>query len=682
MTQRIEAAAFRPTEAAATRRGPWLTRHRILVGVGTLAGAAAIWFLWFIFTAKSVRFEGQPLPDAIGVEGGFAFHLGDTHLLRTGSYRISASHPGYQDVDFEIEVGSDRNQAFTIPMVRLPGRVAFEVDPPGATVAVRGTDVAARAAPFETLLPAGPQVAFISSERYQDATVAFEVEGMDRAQTVTATLAPNWGDVTLPTRPSGADVLVDGESIGVLTPGPAPIPAGQHRVSLKLAGFKTWTDILDVEAGEKRLLEPIFLEKADGLIAVTSTPAGASITVDGAYRGTTPLEAQVVPGRSLRVRAFKVGHTSQTRTVAVDSGATRGIAFKLEPLQGEIAIETQPEDAELWIDGELRGPAAGTVMLAAVPHDVEIRKGGYAGFRRTITPQPGFTQSLKVKLLTLQEARLEALKRVRETSEGHELVLLSPDSIRMGASRREPGRRSNEVLRDVRLTRLFYLGRHEVTNAQFRVFAPGHSSGAFQQTTLDADAQPVVGVSWQEAALYCNWLSKRDGLGAFYEVDLGKVVGFDPSALGYRLPTEAEWAWTARHVVGADKPLRYAWGDQLPPPDRHGNYADQSAAHSVARVVIGFNDNHIASAPVGTFPANAKGIHDIGGNVAEWINDYYSIPDAGDALNPFGPERGDYHVIRGASWQKGTVTDLRLSFRDYGADGRRDVGFRIARFAE
>ncbi|MCY4058892.1 MAG: SUMF1/EgtB/PvdO family nonheme iron enzyme, partial [Gammaproteobacteria bacterium] len=150
---------------------------------------------------------------------------------------------------------------------------------------------------------------------------------------------------------------------------------------------------------------------------------------------------------------------------------------------------------------------------------------------------------------------------------------------------------------------------------------------------------------------------------------------------GYRLPTEAEWAWSARHV-GAAKLLRFPWGDQLPPPDKHGNYADQSAAHTVGRIIFGYNDNYIASAPVGTFPPNNKGVYDLGGNVAEWVHDFYEIPDGSSVVDPLGPRQGDYHVIRGASWMHGTVSDLRLSGRDYGIDGRPDVGFRIARFAE
>ena len=147
------------------------------------------------------------------------------------------------------------------------------------------------------------------------------------------------------------------------------------------------------------------------------------------------------------------------------------------------------------------------------------------------------------------------------------------------------------------------------------------------------------------------------------------------------MPTEAEWAWTARHVEGSESLLRFPWGGALPPPDRHGNYADRAAAHLVGRIIFGYNDNHMVAAPVGTFAANSKGIDDLGGNVAEWTHDFYQHPvEAG--TGPLGPVEGEYHVIRGSSWMHGTTTDLRFSFRDYGADGRRDVGFRLARFAE
>ena len=679
--ERIAAAQFRPTEAVARQRAPLLTPRRVvLASVAVLAA----WCLWFIFTAKSVRFEALPADAAITIDGGFVFGLGEIQLLRQGDYRIRATASGYFDLERNVAVGAERNQTVQLELTRLPGRVSFDVDPQDATVTIAGNDDWRGQAPFQALLPAGKHVAQIDHARYQSATVAFEVEGMDRPQTVVATLARNWADVTIPSVPPGAEILVDDGETGVVTPGPAAILAGEHRVSLRLPGYRLWTDILFVEAGRDLALAPVELERAGGVVAVRSEPSGASITVDGSYRGVTPLRIDVVPDRSHEIHVFLVGHAPETRRVEVPSGSERTVALTLASLQGELAIETRPEDAELWIDGELRGPATGTVTLSAVAHDIEISKPGYASYRNRVTPQPGFTQSLKVRLLTLEEARLEALKQVRTTSQGHELVLLSPGTIRMGASRREPGRRANEVLRTARLTRLFYLSRHEVTNGQFRAFASGHSSGQFQNFELDEDSQPAVDVSWLEAALYCNWLSAEDGLDEFYEVKFGKVTGFNAAALGYRLPSEAEWAWTARSIADSAATLRFPWGDKLPPPDRHGNYADLAAGNAVVvgRTIFGYNDNHIVSAPVGTFTANARGVYDLGGNVSEWMHDFYEIPDGAETVDPLGPDQGEYHVIRGASWMHGTVTDLRLSYRDYGVEGRSDLGFRIARFAE
>ena len=675
---RIEAVQFQPTVTAVGRRSPFISVRRILV-VGGCAVALSV--LWFIFTAKSVRLDIEPADASIAIDGGFAFRLGEIQLLREGSYDLVAEALGYETLRRSIEVGARRNQTITVELRPLPGRVTFAIDPEGAQVTVVGSEGLHGTSPVELQVPAGPQTATVSHPRYQDATLAFEVEGREQRQTVAGSLTPNWADVTIPSTPTGAEVRIDGELSSVATPGPVPVPAGERRVSVSLPGYGAWTDLLYVEPQQVVALDPITLRKADGQVRVESRPPGASVTVDGDYQGVTPVVLDVASGRAHAIRAFKVGYAPKSVSVTVPSGERKSLSFTLEALEGDLAIETRPADAELWIDGKRRRPEGGTLTLSAVPHELEVKKTGYASYRATIVPQPGLTQELKVKLLTLEEARLEALKQVRTTGQGQELVLLSPGVIRMGASRREPGRRANEVLRDVELTRLFYLGRHEVTNAQFRAFASGHDSEGFEGLDLNRPDQPVVRLSWQDAALYCNWLSAQDDLQPFYREDLGKVVGFNTTALGYRLPTEAEWAWTARHVEGAD-PLRFPWGDRLPPPKRHGNYADTSAAHTVARIIFGYDDNHIVTAPVGSFEANARGIHDLGGNVAEWVHDYYGIPGTAPVVDPLGPKQGEYHVIRGASWMHGTVSDLRLSYRDYGTDGRPDVGFRIARFAE
>jgi len=174
----------------------------------------------------------------------------------------------------------------------------------------------------------------------------------------------------------------------------------------------------------------------------------------------------------------------------------------------------------------------------------------------------------------------------------------------------------------------------------------------------------------------------REGLAPFYKQAKGIVIGYNRSAVGYRLPTEAEWAWSAR--VDGETLLKFPWGDNFPPVETVENYADSGSAHITGRVLNNYRDGHVVSANVASFAANKKGLHDLGGNVAEWVHDVYITPavDGVNQVDPTGPQAGDNYVIRGASWARSKIAELRLSYRDYGQAGRDDVGFRIARYAE
>jgi formylglycine-generating enzyme required for sulfatase activity len=332
----------------------------------------------------------------------------------------------------------------------------------------------------------------------------------------------------------------------------------------------------------------------------------------------------------------------------------------------------------LRIDGKRYRNSNQTVSLPAVKHTVEISLDGYATVRRSVTPRLGLAQRVEVRLQTQQAAKLARIKPEITTALGQTLLLFKPGEsgmadFTMGVPRASKYYKVEYRERTVALTRMFYLQTTEVTNAQFRQFQSGHNSGQEKKKSLNDPRQPAVQVSWQQAAAFCNWLSAKQGLPAFYTQKDGIITGDNANSTGYRLPTEAEWAWAAR-ANGATL-LQFPWGDTypdtFPPMEVTGNYADVSSESVTNRTVPNYDDGYVVSAPVGSFKPNQHGLYDMGSNTSEWVNDVYSQS-----------QTGDYHVIRGASWNQSERWQLHLSYRYSGQPGRDDVGFRLARYAE
>jgi formylglycine-generating enzyme required for sulfatase activity len=123
----------------------------------------------------------------------------------------------------------------------------------------------------------------------------------------------------------------------------------------------------------------------------------------------------------------------------------------------------------------------------------------------------------------------------------------------------------------------------------------------------------------------------------------------------------------------------------MPPPEGSGNFADQSARGIVPNVLPSYSDDYPVTAPVGSFKPSPLGLFDAGGNAAEWVNDIYTVygtAATAEAVDPTGPATGQYHVIRGSSWRHASISELRYAYRDFGDQGRLDVGFRVARYAD
>ncbi|SDJ70910.1 PEGA domain-containing protein [Microbulbifer yueqingensis] len=675
----IQPAGFTPVQET-SGGNRLLLSPRALVITGCLLLGVLV--LVYLLAARSLIIETQPVDADVSISG-LALPLGDGHLVLPGKYTYTVSATGYLPKNGEVEVTGEEHSRHAVKLERLPGHLQVITDPPvPARILVNGEEVASEDGLAKNI-PAGTRRITVVTERYLPFTREIEIEGLDNTQHLRAALRPAWANVDISSHPPGATVTVEGEVIGT-TPLTAQLIQGDRVVEISLPEHNTAKIPVAVTAGVNQTLAPVELAAADGLLRLSSSPSGASITVNGEFRGQTPLELSLSPGDVHQIRFFKDGFASVERRVDLSPGSEKEINVDLSAVFGRVRITSSPAGAQVFIDGELAGTSGNTFTLPARNHNILVRKEGYEDYQTTVTPSAKLEQTVRAVLLTAEQARWSSIPAEITHGAGGRMLLMRPNAeFTMGSSRREQGRRANEVLRRVTLNRPFYIGTTEVTNRQFRRFKRMHSSSHVNGVSLDNDNLPVVNVSWTDAALFCNWLSQRDGLRQVYQTSGGRVTGFDASANGYRLPTEAEWAWAARFRNGTM--LKFPWGNELPVGKNSGNYADNNAAQLVPAVLRSYSDRYAATAPVASYTANPYGLYDLGGNVSEWIHDLYTI---GTGLsmrreeNPVGPQDGDYHVIRGSSWRHAGLTELRLSFRDYGAEPRSDVGFRVARWVK
>jgi formylglycine-generating enzyme required for sulfatase activity len=242
---------------------------------------------------------------------------------------------------------------------------------------------------------------------------------------------------------------------------------------------------------------------------------------------------------------------------------------------------------------------------------------------------------------------------VIRNSIGMGLKLLSGGTFTMGEALIDEDRQFERHV--VTLTRPFFIGTHEVTNAQWkRVMGnvPSYAKGS---------GHPVEQVSWEDAVAFCNALSDLPE-----ERQAGRV---------YRLPTEAEWEYACR----AGTTTRFSFGDEDTPDSRMGEYSWYLSNSGSDQQ--GGPDKHAPNVthPVGTKRPNPWGLYDMDGNVREWCSDWFRELDIGPATDPQGPAAGTDRATRGGYFSA-QIWDARPA-RRYGSPPTTKspwLGFRVA----
>lgn len=206
------------------------------------------------------------------------------------------------------------------------------------------------------------------------------------------------------------------------------------------------------------------------------------------------------------------------------------------------------------------------------------------------------------------------------------LVYLGPATFLMGSPSNEVDRAGNETLHPVTLTRGFFIGKYPITQAEYQSVTgsnPSYFNGVRGTTDYGTDLnRPVESVYWFLATSYCEALTLRE-----------RQAGRIPANWAYRLPTEAEWEYACR----AGLPTRFSYGDD-PGYVLLGNYAWYSA------------NSNSRTHPVGQKLPNPFGLHDLHGNVYEWVQDLYGNYPTGWVFDPQGPDSGYNRVFRSGAW--------------------------------
>jgi len=244
------------------------------------------------------------------------------------------------------------------------------------------------------------------------------------------------------------------------------------------------------------------------------------------------------------------------------------------------------------------------------------------------------------------------------------LVKVEAGTFMMGSPANELGRKNDEVLHEVILTKDFLISPIEVTSGLFDMVM-GHGGSLSRK--------PKVDVTWEDALEFCNALSVMQGLTPVYDSLPPKTFTWSPDANGFRLPTEAEWELACR--AGTQSAFSNGGISAL--------YCDDPTLDEIGRYCGNSQDR---SWDVGSLAPSALGIHDMHGNVWEWCWDNYSHYVAGPVEDPL---EGGYEkfwpysvVVRGGSFTRGAKI-CRSANRNhyYWREGHPTIGFRVARNA-
>ena len=412
------------------------------------------------------------------------------------------------------------------------------------------------------------------------------------------------------------------------------LPPGEVELRLIATGFAETNLTSSIIVGKTNRIA-ISLQIEAQLVSLSSEPHGVSYALK---RGEQEIRTGFCPDEfRLRTGLYQLDYIlgERRRTTYLRVGKDQKNESTVLFESGKLAVETEPEEAEVYVGATLRGKTPVTVTnLPPGDHRVILK----ALRHRSII----LTASIKKGVETFVSKSLEPLS-FPEFNEDWENSL-GMTFVPVGSRR---------VL----------VGMHEVTRGQYRRFAEKRSpttvvSNAWEALepgteTASQDRLPVVNVSWEEADAFCRWLTDHE----FSQGLLSREQQ-------YRIPNNEEWDLAVAHSgISGGNGESFPWGP-WPPTKGVGNYGIIRYGEEDEQVIV--QDAIPGLAPVGSFAENRFGLFDLGGNVWEWT---LRGNNAGS----------DQRIVRGGSFLTAERSELASGYRSsLPMDARqKDLGFRV-----
>ncbi|MYD96983.1 MAG: SUMF1/EgtB/PvdO family nonheme iron enzyme [Gammaproteobacteria bacterium] len=487
--------------------------------------------------------------------------------------------------------------------------------------------------------------------RFHDPVAQRLDTGRGDVRDVHVDFAPATGSLEIVSNPRGAQLVVNGEKLEDASPVLlSPFPTGAHEVSATIHGRQLKTQIAEVLPRQQTDVSFELERVPMSELYVSRSPGNVKLEVGG-----KPYQpGMTLPIGTYKLRAASPGYESQELSVELVAGRNDR-SVRLVRLQGSLSLAIEPGDASVEVSypdgGEWRTvPYEDGMTVPTGPVRLRASAVGHRNYERRLTMQ---AKPLR-HAVRLEKYNIEPGRQFRDAltdgGEGPLVVIVPTGTFRMGS---DTGSADERPVRAVSVSQPFAIGVHEITREDFARFKPSEAPDDASQARL-----PITRVSWRAAQDYAEWLSEQTGN-------------------RYRLPSEAEWEYAAR--AGTDSPFHF--GSDPEQFCAHANIADATFLAQYAKDgTIDCSDDNIRTAAVGTFKPNAFGIHDMLGNVEEWVVDCWHDNYRG-APSGQEPRTGGTcatRILRGGAWDS-IPGEATVSYRTSSTRGSGTRGFRVVR---